>query len=133
MTQPSNRGGYRKPETPAPVSGPGALSARTDGGPTQAPIYYPNTTYGQGGYLNQQSAAPMAGAAEVPQELPTVIGINENTNFPNEAISHGANWGPGPGLSSVVPQKPSLMSTVEKALQVDDTGLVEFLYNRLNN
>ena len=62
MMQPtSNRGGYRKPENPAPVSGPGALSERTDGGPTQAPMYYPDTTYGQGGYVNQQTGAAMAG------------------------------------------------------------------------
>ena len=27
----ATQGGYRKPGTPAPVSGPGALSRRTDG------------------------------------------------------------------------------------------------------
>lgn len=132
MMQPtSNRGGYRKPENPAPVSGPGALSERTDGGPTQAPMYYPDTTYGQGGYVNQQTGAAMAGASDMPS-APTVIGINEPTNFPNEPISHGSNWGAGPGLNTVIPQGPSLKSTVEKALQVDTSGLAEFLYNRLN-
>jgi len=29
------RGGYRQPNNPAPVSGPGALSQRTDGGATE--------------------------------------------------------------------------------------------------
>ena len=28
----NGRGGYRQPSNPAPVSGPGALSKRTDGG-----------------------------------------------------------------------------------------------------
>lgn len=31
------RGGYRRPTNPAPASGPGALSQRTDGGPPVAP------------------------------------------------------------------------------------------------
>jgi|DEB3_MinimDraft_2_1074329.scaffolds.fasta_scaffold09715_2 hypothetical protein len=131
MMQPTNRGGYRKPENPAPVSGPGALSARTDGGPTQAPMYYPDTTYGQGGYMNQQGGAPMVAGTEMPQ-APTVVGINEPTQFPDEPISYGSSWGPGPGLSAVVPQGPNLLTTLEKALQYDDTGIAEFLYNRLN-
>lgn len=55
-------GGYKKPNTPAPVSGPGELSRRTDGGPTQAPRYISGMPYKQGGELfNQQSAANMAG------------------------------------------------------------------------
>lgn len=55
-------GGYQKPNNPAPASGPGALSERTDGGPTQAPKYISGMPYKQGGELfNQQSDAPMAG------------------------------------------------------------------------
>jgi len=55
-------GGYQKPNNPAPASGPGALSKRTDGGPTQAPKYISGMPYKQGGELfNQQSGAAMAG------------------------------------------------------------------------
>lgn len=32
------RGGYRRPTNPAPVSGPGELSQRTDGGPPMPPM-----------------------------------------------------------------------------------------------
>ena len=42
------QGGYRKPENPAPSSGPGALSQRTDGGPAQGAKYIPGLPYGQG-------------------------------------------------------------------------------------
>lgn len=34
QTPNAGHGGYRRPTNPAPVSGPGALSQRTDGGPT---------------------------------------------------------------------------------------------------
>ena len=133
MMQPSdNRGGYRRPENPAPVSGPGALSQRTDGGPTQPPIYYPDTTYGQGGYMDQQSDAPMIGSPDISANLPDIVELGAPTQFVDQPISFGSSWGPGPGLSSVIPQQPSLLSTVEKALQTDTTGVAEFLYNRLN-
>jgi len=42
------QGGYREPSNPAPVSGPGALSQRTDGGPTQGAKYISGLPYGQG-------------------------------------------------------------------------------------
>ena len=127
-------GGYQAPNNPAPVSGPGALSKRTDGGPTQPAMYISGLPYGQGqDTYNQQTAAPMAGTPElVQQELPNVVGLTEPTQFPTEPISYGADWGSGPGLSTVVPQGPSLLQTVEKAMQYDTSGLSELLYNRLN-
>lgn len=55
-----------KPKNPAPVSGPGALSRRTDGGPgsQSQPIRVPTGgDYGQAQALeNQQKAAPLASA-----------------------------------------------------------------------
>lgn len=131
MTTTNNRGGYRKPENPAVVSGPGELSKRTDGNPTQAPMYYPDTTYGQGGYMNQQGGAPMQGNANI-NAMPEVVEINAPTQFKDEPISFGSSWGSGPGLSTVISQPTSLLSTLEKSLQFDTTGLSEFLYNRLN-
>lgn len=127
-------GGYQAPTNPAVVSGPGALSKRTDGSPSQPATYISGLPYGEGeATYNQQTAAPMAKVEEVaPQPMKPVVGLNEPTQFPNEPISFGADWGDGPGLRAVVNQGPSLLQTVEKAMQYDNTGLMEFLYNRLN-
>jgi len=60
----AGKGGYQAPANPAPVSGPGSLSRRTDGGPgsKQAQRYIagmPN--YGDGQDMMQiQGGAPMA-------------------------------------------------------------------------
>ena len=51
MAKKRSRGGYRQPSNPAPVSGPGALSARTDGGAgsSKQPIRrIPGQAYGEG-------------------------------------------------------------------------------------
>ena len=50
MAKKRSRGGYRQPSNPAPVSGPGALSARTDGGAgnSKQPIRrIPGQAYGE--------------------------------------------------------------------------------------
>jgi hypothetical protein len=127
-------GGYQAPTNPAVVSGPGSLSKRTDGSPSQPATYISRLPYGQGeATYNQQTAAPMAEVTEVPQRpLKPIVGLNEPTQFKDEPISFGADWGAGPGLSSVVSQAPSLLQTVEKAMQYDNSGVMEFLYNKLN-
>lgn len=131
MMQPSdNRGGYRRPSNPAPVSGPGALSARTDGGPAQTPMRYPDTTYGEGGYVEQQQGAEMAAGPAMP--APEMIDLTAPTQFTEQPISFGSSWGAGPGPSIVTPQPVSMRSTLEKALQYDQSGIAEFLYNRMN-
>ncbi len=70
------RGGNRTPQNPAPVSGPGALSRRTDGGPgskTQPIRVATGQPYGARKALTtQQQAAPLpdrrpTGPAEGPQ------------------------------------------------------------------
>lgn len=64
MARGRKRGGTQTPARPAAVSGPGALSARTDGGPGSAsqpvrPI--PGQEYGEGQALTDlQQSAPMA-------------------------------------------------------------------------
>lgn len=40
-------GGPRRPTNPAPVSGPGAMSKRTDGGPAQKLRDLPDAQYGE--------------------------------------------------------------------------------------
>ncbi len=96
-------GGYRQPSSPAPVSGPGALSKRTDG---QSPRWVPGQDYGDGAELmTAQQGAPMAGSgarqrmgAGMEQLLtqPTTP-LPEGTQYPDEPLTAGAPIGPGAG------------------------------------
>lgn len=87
------RGGYRKPNNPAPVSGPGALSRRTDGGPTQGAMEMPASQYGERKQLQElQTSAKMAGNT-TPQRK--VTGLFEPTQRPQEPVTAGAPVGPG--------------------------------------
>lgn len=102
MTQPQQHGGYRRPRNPAPVSGPGRLSRRTDGGPTQPIRDLPNPDYGeQKTFRDIQRAAPMAAGRELdisPVDLSGVVPFNAPTQRPGEPVTAGAPLGPGPGL-----------------------------------
>lgn len=106
MTQP---GGYRPPAHPAPVSGPGASSQRTDGQPVAA---LPDAAYGeQKTFREIQSGAPMADAASAgsngqasmasPADLSGVVGFGAPTSRPGEPVTAGAAAGPGPGTESL--------------------------------
>lgn len=54
-------GGPRTPSAPAPTSGPGALSKRTDGGPAQKLRDLPDAQYGEAAtYRDLQQSAPLA-------------------------------------------------------------------------
>lgn len=100
MAQP---GGYRKPNNPAPVSGPGALSQRTDGGPadTQAAKYISGLPYGEGQeMMNIQGSAPMAAASMMPAPAP-VVPLSAPTQRPNEPVTSGVDAGIGPDMSSL--------------------------------
>lgn len=127
-----NRGGYRKPENPAPMSGPGALSQRTDGSPTQAATYMPGMPYGEN-TMPQQTAAPMAGKATPPaMELPTPL--MAPTSRPSEPITSGINMGDGPG-SEVMADRPSnartLADTLRELIRFDPSGDTELIYRTL--
>lgn len=106
------RGGYQRPTSPAPVSGPGALSQRTDGGPAEKqPIR--NITglpYGEGQMMtNLQGMAPMEAAPSTPSPrgasmsaMPSpVIPLNAPSQMPDQPVTYGADAGPGPGLASL--------------------------------
>lgn len=82
-------GGYQAPANPAPASGPGALSQRTDG---QGAMALPDAKYGeQAAFRELQQAAPMAvsGSDLTPLDAPT--------GRPNEPVTAGNPLGPGPG------------------------------------
>ena len=100
----AQHGGYRQPANPAPVSGPGALAQRTDGGPadTQAAKYVSGLPYGEGqALMATQSAAPMA-AAPVAMTTPApIVPFNAPLQRPEEPVTAGVDVGPGPGMASL--------------------------------
>lgn len=118
-------GGHRTPRKPAPVSGPGKFSKRTDGKP-QPRADLPNAGYGeQAAYQEAQAGAPMASASATPSPgggsapgapaagPPAAATPVEVTPFgaesmrPDEPVTHGADAGEGPGLASLGLQDPA--------------------------
>jgi hypothetical protein len=102
------RGGYRRPRQPAPVSGPGQLSRRTDGGPQQTTQPMTGMGYGENAEFDAvQGAAPLAATPSVSNARtrsmsPTGQGVAavplfSNSGFPEEPVTAGASMGPGPG------------------------------------
>lgn len=132
----NGHGGYRQPMNPAPVSGPGALSQRTDGGAVdgmQQPMQqYTGFEYGENKSLNdQQAGAPMAGMPDAFDVIP----LDAPTMFPDEPISAGADYGLGPGLDltgirRLGPSDPA--SVIYNMMKNDPSGQLEAIYNRIN-
>lgn len=105
------RGGNQPPARPAAVSGPGALSQRTDGAVPRPPVT--GLPYGQNAALTaQQGAAPMsapgpaasAGGGPAGPAGPRTAsqrfgarGVFSPTNNPDEPLTAGVDWGDGPG------------------------------------
>lgn len=140
------RGGYRQPNNPAPVSGPGALSRRTDGGPTQGAKRMTGGQYGEGKALQEtQQAAPMAAAVKprisgasavsAMQNMPPITPLTAPTERPDEPITAGMPFGAGPGPEALGMQRQtqSLSDTLAKIIQYDTTGEVVELYNYLTS
>lgn len=100
----ATQGGYRKPGTPAPVSGPGALSKRTDGRVAEG------FAYGMNKQINEQAAsAPLAKVAQtvarpmnVAPSQPPITTLTEPTMNPDESIMAGINMGAGPGAEALM-------------------------------
>lgn len=113
------RGGYRKPGNPAPVSGPGSLARRTDGGPGGQPVRLPSGgQYGDRQQLQQlQQSAPLAdspgGDAVAPQGagMPDLPGFGEASAQPDVPVTAGADMGAGPGMDALqlTPQRDTDM------------------------
>lgn len=111
------RGGYRQPGNPAPVSGPGALSKRTDGGPGGQPVRAPSGgAYGERQALEQmQQAAPLSaspggdvGAPQPAEDITAgLVGLDAPTQEPDTPVTAGAALGDGPGLEALgLPNAP---------------------------
>jgi hypothetical protein len=131
------QGGYRKPENPAPVSGPGALSQRTDGGPTQPAKYISGLPYGEGqATYDQQTAAPMASGAN-PQptlQMSEPTPLMAPTSRPEEPLTTGIDIGPGAG-SEIMNDRPNqtytLTQTLQQLIKYDPSGDTEMIYRAL--
>ena len=134
---PGQSGGYRQPMNPAPVSGPGALSERTDGGAvdgmTQPAQRYSGFGYGENLALEeQQSGAPMAAMASFADVTP----LSAPTARPDEPLTAGINRGEGPGTEAMrmVPNRaPSLVATIKHLTQFDPSGDAELIYRTLTD
>lgn len=137
MTTAPQQGGYREPSNPAPVSGPGALSQRTDGGPTQGAKYISGLPYGQGQQTySNQVAQPMAGN---PFEgmLAGITPLTAPTERPNEPVTSGMSFGAGPGPEVLpappVMTEPTILSVLRKIAQQDTTGETELIYRMMED
>jgi hypothetical protein len=90
----AQRGGYQPPRRPAPVSGPGPMSKRTDGQPVRD---LPNPAYGEGKQFEQiQQGARMEQAAG-----PQITPLGAPTMRPDEPVTAGVPSGPGPGPEAI--------------------------------
>jgi hypothetical protein len=115
----AGKGGYQPPAKPAPSSGPGPLSKRTDGGPAakRQPIReLPNAEYGEAQeFRTNQQAAPMAASAgggqvsAPPPVDPTagVVGFGAPSQMPDQPVTAGADAGLGPDSSALGIPDPS--------------------------
>lgn len=87
----NGRGGQRTPRNPAPVSGPGELSRRTDGQPIRE---LPDAAHGEGKQFRElQQAAPVPQAQPINRS--SIVGFGEGTQRPDEPVTAGADVLPG--------------------------------------
>lgn len=129
----NGHGGPRTPSNPAPVAMPGALSRRTDGGPSQTTVPMTGMAYGENADYNDiQSSAPMAAAptvsnARARKSSPTGQGAAATplfapTGFPDEPVTAGAPFGPGPGPMPAMPNNTSLQASLRRMAGADPNG-----------
>lgn len=123
-----NSGGFRPT---APQNNPANVNALGGNGQSgkQPARYISGLPYGQGQEtMNQQMSAPMAQVQE--PSLPAITPLTAPTQRPEEPITAGMDFGPGPGSDSLnLPQQRSLSEILATMIDVDPTGEVQDLYN----
>ncbi len=97
-------GGYHPPANPAQVSGPGALSRRTD--QPQPMMNLSNPKYGeqqdfQSIQAGARMSAPPSGGSPMPAGLPAPTGLKEPSQMPGQPVTAGASMGEGPGTEGL--------------------------------
>lgn len=134
-------GGYRKPSAPAPASGPGRLSRRTDGGPGQKMRDLPNASYGEaaayseaqsGAALNLADGALTPSASSAPQGPVNVIGFGDPTMHPDQPVTAGAPFGAGPGIESMGLVTDTSAFTEDRKKMVAYLPALEYIANGPN-
>ena len=119
------------------VSGIGSMSQRTDLNVSNQPArYISGLPYGQGeATYNQQTAAPMAGAAEVPMAMPEIVPLGAPTRRAEEPITAGVDFGPGPDSTIIkLPNtQPTILNVLQTIAQNDPSGDTDLIYLDLQN
>jgi hypothetical protein len=119
------------------VSGTGALSERTDLNVSNQPArYISGLPYGQGqATYDQQTAAPMAGTMPIPMAIPEATQITAPTQRPDEPITAGVDFGPGPNSSIIkLPNtQPTILNVLQSIAENDPTGDTELIFLDLQN
>lgn len=113
----AEHGGYRKPANPAPVSGPGKQSRRTDGQPG---MELPNAGYGENKAFQEiQSGAKIptdvaaGGGSASGAAPPSFVGMGAPSQEPGTPVTAGADMGAGPGLEALGIRGASQMDAEE--------------------
>lgn len=109
----NGHGGYRRPANPAPVSGPGAHSRRTDGQPIRS---LPDAEYGEDKTFGElQRGAPLASQPSAQGSPgPALTPLSAPTALPNTPVTAGAGYGAGPGVDALgLPQSLEDMSKAD--------------------
>jgi hypothetical protein len=118
------------------VSGIGSMSKRTDlnvsNTATQPARYISGMPYGQGqATYNQQTAAPMAAVNDT--AMPAITELLAPTNLPNQPITAGVDFGPGPGSEVInLPNtQPTVLSVLRQIAQNDPTGETDLIFQSM--
>lgn len=132
------------PANPASVSGPGALSQRTDGGPTQPIRVAPGQPYGDRQQLEElQRAAPLPAAAQSAPgggaqgiSADAITPLSAPSQKPGEPVTAGVDIGAGPGTGAITalrsgPQRVS--DVISKYVASDTSGRLADMYMELVN
>lgn len=122
-------GGYRAPSNPAAVSGPGALSQRTDQPTVEQLTALSSGKYGETAQLQADaSGAPVAPQNHAGnQALAAAIGgqpsFGAPTAQPGVPVTNGAQYGPGVGPEALQANDP----TRQEAQQLAQSGVLKVM------
>ena len=127
----AQQGGKRPVRTNSqakPVSGPGALSQRTDMMTASDPNVYGDRKATE----ELMAGAPMAKRPAQPQ--PNVTGLFAPTEFPNEPVTAGSplGAGPGPEVLNLPARNFNPTQILGRLAQNDPSGEIEMILNDLN-
>ena len=118
----SGRGGYQAPSNPAPVSGPGALSQRTD---VQSPMPMTGGPYGEATEMAEiQAGADMYAAPKPSMSAP--VPLTAPTQMPETPLTAGIPSGPGPGPNAPAPAPNTLQAILAKMPQSEAEELLSY-------